>query len=197
MAVGYRSILRLDDREDAIRVAKEQFRSWLMEMVRDSRKTVEKADWDGPGTYQLGPDSVLTVIEQGEGNLARLLLEYVETNGDGVWTTRLYATSAPGSRRLKQVTTRTATSPRSKLQPTATRWATSPSPVARGSGCGCSSTRLMDLGCSSVRSAGRRRSSTGHRPARQGPCVTPCDPRCEAAERGVPLIDAWDIGVPD
>lgn len=103
MAVGYRSILRLDDREDAIRIAKEQFRSWLVEMVRDSRKTIEKADWEGPGTHRLGPESVLTVIEQGEGNLARLLLEYVETNGDGVWTTRLYATSAPGSRRLKQV----------------------------------------------------------------------------------------------
>lgn len=103
MAVGYRSILRLDDREDAIRIAKEQFRSWLVEMVRDPRKSVETADWDGPGTYRLGPDSVLTVIEQGEGTLARLLLEYVESNSDGVWTTRLYATSAPGSRRLKQV----------------------------------------------------------------------------------------------
>lgn len=103
MAVGYRSILRLGDREDAIRIAKEQFRSWLAEMVRDSRKSIETADWDGPGTYQLGPDSVLTVLEQGERNLVRLLLEYVESNDDGVWTTRLYATSAPDSRRLKQV----------------------------------------------------------------------------------------------
>lgn len=103
MAVGYRSILQLDDREDAIRVAKEQFRSWLAEMVRDSRKSVEAADWDGPGTYRLGPDSHLTVIEQGEEGLLRLLLEYVETNEHGTWTTRLYATSAPRSRRLKQV----------------------------------------------------------------------------------------------
>ncbi len=103
MAVGYRSILQLDDREDAIRVAKEQFRSWLAEMVRDARKSVETADWDGPGTYRLGPDSVLTVVEQGEDGLVRLLLEYVETNEQGRWTTRLYATSAPSSRRLKQV----------------------------------------------------------------------------------------------
>lgn len=103
MAVGYRSILQLDDREDAIRVAKEQFRSWLVEMVRDSRKSVETADWDGPGTYRLGPDSHLTVIEQGEEGLVRLLLEYVETNEHGTWTTRLYATSAPSSQRLKQV----------------------------------------------------------------------------------------------
>lgn len=103
MAVGYRSILQLDDREDAIRVAKEQFRSWLVEMVRHSRKSVETADWDGAGTYRLGPDSHLTVIEQGEDGLVRLLLEYVETNEHGTWTTRLYATSAPSSRRLKQV----------------------------------------------------------------------------------------------
>lgn len=102
MAVGYRSILQLDDREDAIRVAKEQFRSWLAEMVRDSRRGVETADWDGPGTYRLGPDSLLTVIEQGEEGLVRLLLEYVETNEHGTWTTRLYATSAPSSRRLRQ-----------------------------------------------------------------------------------------------
>ncbi|WP_396048019.1 hypothetical protein [Aeromicrobium sp. UC242_57] len=50
-----------------------------------------------------GRDSLLTVIEQGEEGLLRLLLEYVETNEHGTWTTRLYATSAPGSRRLKQV----------------------------------------------------------------------------------------------
>lgn len=104
MTVGYRSVLRLDEREDAVRIAKEQFRSWLVEMVRDHRKTIESADWDGPGRFQLGPDSVLTVVEQiGDDLLTRLLLEYVETNNDGTWTTRLYATSAPGSRRLKQV----------------------------------------------------------------------------------------------
>lgn len=104
MAVGYRSVLRLDERQDAVRIAKEQFRSWLVEMVRDPRKTIELSDWDGPGTFRLGPDSVLTVVEQvGEGQLSRLLLDYVETNADGTWTTRLYATSAPGSRRLKQV----------------------------------------------------------------------------------------------
>lgn len=104
MAIGYRSVLRLDDRDDAVRVAKEQFRSWLAEMVRDSRKTIESADWDGPGLFRLGPDSVLTVVEQvGEDHLTRLLLEYVEVNNEGTWTTRLYAASSPGSRRLKQV----------------------------------------------------------------------------------------------
>ena len=32
MAVGYRSVLRLAEREDAVRVANEQFRSWLAEV---------------------------------------------------------------------------------------------------------------------------------------------------------------------
>lgn len=103
MAVGYRSVLHLDEGEHAVRIANEQFRSWLVEMVRDSRKTIETAEWDGPGTFQLGPESTLTVVEQGEGQLKRLLLEYVESNNDGVWTTRLYAASAPNSHRLKQV----------------------------------------------------------------------------------------------
>lgn len=104
MAAGYRSVLRLDETENAVRVANEQFRSWLVEMVRDPRKTIESADWDGSGVFRLGPDSALTVVEHaGEDQLTRLLLEYVETNTDGTWTTRLYASSAPGSRRHAQM----------------------------------------------------------------------------------------------
>jgi hypothetical protein len=104
MAVGYRSVLHLNEREDAIRTAQEQFRSWLVEMVHDRRKSITSADWDGPGIYRLGPESVLSVVEhRGEDRQVRLLLDYVDTNRDGTWTTRLYATSAPGSRRLKQV----------------------------------------------------------------------------------------------
>lgn len=103
MSLGYRSVLRLRDDEDAIRVANEQFRSWLAEQVRDKRKSLESADWDGPGTYQLGPESVLNVVEQHGEGLSRQLLEFVDSNEHGVWTTRLYATSAPGSNRLKQV----------------------------------------------------------------------------------------------
>lgn len=105
MAVGYRSVLRLSESEDAVRVAREQFRSWLVSMVRDPRKTLRSAAWDGPGTYTLGPDSTLTVVEQEDvdGHLSRLLLEYVETNRHGIWTTRLYAMSSPRARRLRQV----------------------------------------------------------------------------------------------
>lgn len=102
MTVGYRSILRLNDKEDAIQVARQQFRSWLAEMVKDRRKTIEKAEWDGPGTFQLGPDSVLTVVEHSDRNrLSRLLLEYSERNDESTWTTRLYAVSNP-ARRFQQ-----------------------------------------------------------------------------------------------
>lgn len=104
MAVGYRSVLTLNENDDAVRVANDQFRSWLAEMVRDPRKTLVEGDWTGPGTFRLGPESTLTVIEQnGDAGLSRLLLEYVETNQSGMWTTRLYAHSSPKSHRLKQV----------------------------------------------------------------------------------------------
>ncbi|MCT1448293.1 hypothetical protein M3G43_13625 [Brevibacterium casei] len=105
MTVGYRSILTLNDHEDAIKVANEQFHSWLMEMVRDPRKSVDTAHWEGPGVTTLGPESVLTVVEHSsnQGHLRRLLLEYAETTPTGKWTTRLYAVSAPESRRLKEV----------------------------------------------------------------------------------------------
>lgn len=105
MAVGYRSILRLNSDEDAGHVAKEQFRSWLLDGVRDPRKTIETADWDGAGIHRLGPDSVLTVVERsGEADqMTRLMLELVEANRHGTWTTRLYASSAHASRRLSQV----------------------------------------------------------------------------------------------
>lgn len=104
MAIGYRSVLRLSDNEDAARIAREQFRSWLSEMVRDPRKDVTTADWDGNGTFEIGPNSSLTVIEHsGEGRLNRILLELVENNAEGKWTTRLYASSAPTARTLKQM----------------------------------------------------------------------------------------------
>ncbi|GAB3057375.1 hypothetical protein GCM10027079_23880 [Sediminivirga luteola] len=73
--------------------------------MRDPRKTLETADWDGPGTHRLGPDSLLTVVERsGEADqMTRLMLELVEENRHGTWTTRLYALSTQNSRRLSQV----------------------------------------------------------------------------------------------
>lgn len=105
MTVGYRSILRLDDRENALRVANDQVRSWLLEKVRDHRSTVETADWNGPGRYKLGPDAFLTVVNEASANsrIKRLMIEYVEVNQHGVWSTRLYAVSDLGSGTSKQV----------------------------------------------------------------------------------------------
>jgi hypothetical protein len=104
MVLGYRAVLQLEDRENAVRVAKDQFRSWLLELVRDSRKAIKSADWSGPGIYTLGVDSTLTVVEySGRDESERVLLEYVEVVQGNSWTTRLYAASAPKSRRLKQV----------------------------------------------------------------------------------------------
>lgn len=104
MSVGYRSVLQLDAGEDAIRVANGQFREWLAEKAADQRSSIVSFDWDGPGVYPLGPDTELTVVEHlGEGNRHRLLLELVDKNHKGIWTTRLYAASAPHSKKFPQV----------------------------------------------------------------------------------------------
>jgi hypothetical protein len=89
MTVSYRAVLRLDDHEDAIRAANQQFRSWLAERMRDQRNTSAVADWDGPGEHVIGPDSTLTVVEHhGDDGSVRQLLELVEKTNAGVWTTR-------------------------------------------------------------------------------------------------------------
>lgn len=105
MTVGYRAILQLDESQDAIRVANEQLRSWLNEKVRDYRSTVTTADWQGPGRHALGPDTVLTVVEESsvDNRIRRIMLEAVEVNNKGTWTTRLYAMSDLGPHNSKQV----------------------------------------------------------------------------------------------
>lgn len=104
MAAGYRALLQLDDSQDAIRVANEQFRSWVAELVRDDRNSIGSADWAGPGTHHIGPAAALKVVHhEGEDGTFRQLLELEDVNANGTWTTRLFAASAPHEKRLKQV----------------------------------------------------------------------------------------------
>lgn len=100
MAVGYRSILHLNDHVDAVDVAEGQLREWLDVKRRQGRSGLETSDWDGAGVHRLGSSNILTVVQHtsADARLRRALFEYVESNSGGVWTTRMYALSNRGSR---------------------------------------------------------------------------------------------------
>ena len=66
-------------------------------MVRNKRRSVTSADWEGPGTYKLGPDSTLEVTYaiESESRANCTQMEYVEHNQGGRFTTRIRTRSAP------------------------------------------------------------------------------------------------------
>ena len=104
VSTGYRSILQLEDTADAVRVAEEQMHYWLRSKLKGRTRSIERADWDGPGVHELGDRARLTVLENKshDGRLRRDLLEFVEENSHGTWTTRVYAMSDPDARRYRQ-----------------------------------------------------------------------------------------------
>lgn len=104
MSIGYRSILQLEETADAVRVAEAQMHYWLRSKLKGRTRSIERADWDGPGVHELGDQARLTVLENAsqDGRKHRKLLEFVEENGKGVWTTRVYAMSDPNARRYRQ-----------------------------------------------------------------------------------------------
>ena len=94
MTIGYRSIIEIDDPHGALAVADEQFRAWLRSKKLDQRTTVTRDEWDGPGIYDIGEGTTLTVINEAdsEGGYEAQLLELVENSkGRGRWRTRFYA----------------------------------------------------------------------------------------------------------
>lgn len=102
-STGYRSVLRLDDETDAVRTANEQFRSWLKDLQRRRKQGLDTIDWEGPGAFAIGPGATLNVAHhEGEDGGRRQLLELVDANRDGTWTTRVFAASRPSARRLRQ-----------------------------------------------------------------------------------------------
>ena len=94
MTIGYRSIIEIDDPRGALAVADEQFRAWLRSKKLDQRTAVARDEWDGPGIYDIGEGTTLTVINKAdsEGGYEAQLLELVENSkGRGRWRTRFYA----------------------------------------------------------------------------------------------------------
>lgn len=106
MTLGYRSILRLDDSENAVRVATEQVRSWLKSKHLDQPGfgTLDTYEWVGPGTHVMGPHAKLTVVEHsGKDASQRLLLRLEEENESGSWRVNVTATSLPQGSDAKQL----------------------------------------------------------------------------------------------
>ncbi|MEE1622977.1 hypothetical protein ACQ7DA_16785 [Zafaria sp. J156] len=106
MALGYRSILRLEDSENAVKVATEQVRSWLKTKHRGQRGygTLDTYEWVGPGTHVMGPHAKLTAVEHsGEDASRRLLLRLEEKNDAGTWCVSVTATSLPNGANAKQL----------------------------------------------------------------------------------------------
>ncbi|TFD05525.1 hypothetical protein [Cryobacterium sp. TMT1-66-1] len=105
MSLGYRAILRLDDTEDAVKVAESHVREWLRSKLRSERGSLETADWDGPGVFELGPDATLTVVTLTDerDQSIRQLIRLDETNPGGRWIVSITACSLPKARRDQQV----------------------------------------------------------------------------------------------
>lgn len=100
MDIGYRSILRLNDDQNAIDVAEEQLVAWLRTKRRSG---IEETDWDGPGAHRLGPNATLTVVEfNGNDDSRRRLYRLQECNDAGTWEVTIYAFDLPKSRQYKQ-----------------------------------------------------------------------------------------------
>ncbi|NYD66774.1 hypothetical protein [Agromyces atrinae] len=96
MAVGYRSVLRLDDRADAVSIAEEHLRAWLKEKSR-GRNGLPRVDWEGVGVTEFGPAARLSVthVDRAEDSSFRRLYQLEETNAAGTFVVSIYALSLP------------------------------------------------------------------------------------------------------
>lgn len=104
MALGYRSILRLEDDADALHTANEQMRDWLVSKFRNARTEVDQIGWDAQGKFDIGPHAGLTIVDHsGEDGSRRRLLRFVEENSAGVWRVAVTAHSVPHVRHASQV----------------------------------------------------------------------------------------------
>lgn len=98
VAVGYRSLLRLDDSEDAVSAAEQQVQSWL----RSKRLIRNDSDdsWREPGVHRFGSAAQLSVtkLDSPKDASRRRLFRLIETNPHGTWSVSLFASSLPQAR---------------------------------------------------------------------------------------------------
>lgn len=95
MALGYRSVLRLNDNDNAIEVAESQLHAWLNEKRKRNRSTIRETDWSGEGVHRLGEQVALTVVHaDGDKDASlRRLYRLEESNSYGTFVVSIFATS--------------------------------------------------------------------------------------------------------
>lgn len=95
MTVGYRALFRLPPGTSAVTVASKQMRVWLQSKKHPG--TADAADWDTPGTHQVGPDATLLVTDTGAGTSGHRLVvhRFVERNSRGTWGVTVAAFTTP------------------------------------------------------------------------------------------------------
>jgi hypothetical protein len=87
LAIGYRAILRLEQNQDAVKMAEDQLRSWLRDKDRKSRYPERFANWEGQGLHNFGKDTSLTVVslQDDRDGSTRQLWRFREKNPGGSW----------------------------------------------------------------------------------------------------------------
>lgn len=104
MTTGYRSIMRLDESNDAIVVAERHLRDWLRRKASGKRSRIEHLDWEGLGEHVLGEGVALRVVASDDSRepVTRRLYQLREKNSQGTYVVSLYAVSRLSARDHQQ-----------------------------------------------------------------------------------------------
>lgn len=100
MAVGYRSILRLDTSEDAIALAERHIWEWLDEKTRGNPNADIPENWKITGSHALDENLSLNVVQNDSAldGSRRRLFRIIEENSFGTWIVSVFAASFDSSK---------------------------------------------------------------------------------------------------
>ncbi len=100
MAIGYRSIMSIEDSQDAVKIASSQARSWLRKKFPDSFSE----SWVEVGLHRISERATLAVVQVADerDQSVRQLIKLTENNNAGTWVVRITSSSLPNARGLKQ-----------------------------------------------------------------------------------------------
>lgn len=97
MALGYRSLFRINPDQDPITFIENHLGEWLDEKKNDSRSSVKESRWDGPGVYELGESAELRVVHKSVEDPATeyRLYRLAEGNPGKKYVVSIYVVSRP------------------------------------------------------------------------------------------------------